>query len=319
MEFGIARDPGKTEYQLAWILGFLSILFSVFLGGHVQTLRCLVALVSLSCAASVVHSQQLVPSSSFDFSAPGAQSGATPNPPLSATPSPSPSALANGDVSLKTLPFEILRDQKYVWLFPISLARGQHLFPALAIVGVTAGLMQADPPAMRYFGRTTDFNRFDESFNGSVTGAFEGLVPASLYVFGLARHDSYAEKTALLAGEAYADSAIPHLAIKIVSRRIRPNAVPPGSDYSHTFFRSSVTPFGKGSSFPSGHAAAAFSIATVIARRYRDHGWVPWLAYGVATVFAFARAPARAHYPSDIFLGAALGYAIARYDTLRPE
>ena len=225
----------------------------------------------------------------------------------------------NADVSLKTLPFHILRDQKFVWLFPVDLAKGQHLLPSAAVVGITAGLIQADPPSMRYFGRTTDFNRFTETFNGAFTGSIEAAVPASLYVFGLVAHDNYASTTALLAGEAYADSAIPHVAIKIVSRRIRPNAVPAGSDYSHTFFRSSVTPFGKGSSFPSGHAAGAFSIATVIAHRYGDHKWVPWMAYGIATVFSFSRAPDRAHYPSDIFLGAALGYVITRYDVFRTQ
>lgn len=225
--------------------------------------------------------------------------------------------LVNGAVSWKTLPFNILRDEKYVFLFPVSLAKGQHLLPTLAVTGTTAGLIVADPPAMRYFGPTTDFNRFNETFNGAFTGAMEAAVPASLYIFGLVTHDDYAAKTALLAGEAYADSAIPHVLIKIVSRRIRPNAMPPGSDYTHTFFRSTITPFGKGSSFPSGHAAGAFSIATVIARRYGDHKWVPWVAYGIAGVFSFSRIPDRAHYPSDVFLGAALGYVITRYDTLR--
>ena len=227
--------------------------------------------------------------------------------------------LVNGDVSWKTLPFNILRDEKYVFLFPVSLAKGRHLLPALAITGTTAGLIAADPPAMRYFGPTTDFNRFNETFNGAFTGSMEAAIPASLYIFGLVMHDDYAAKTALLAGEAYADSAIPHVLIKIVSRRIRPNAMPPGTDYTHSFFRSTITPFGKGSSFPSGHAAGAFSIATVIARRYGDHKWVPWVAYGMAGVFGFSRVPDRAHYPSDVFLGAALGYVITRYDTLREK
>jgi membrane-associated phospholipid phosphatase len=230
---------------------------------------------------------------------------------------PSANPLVNGDVTWKKLPFNILRDQKLVWLFPIDLAKGQHFIPAAAIVGTTAGLVQADPPAMRYFGRTTDWNRFDETFNGAFTGSLEAAVPASLYIFGLVRHDSYAERTALLAGEAYADSAIPHVVIKIAARRIRPNAVPFGSDYTHTFFHSTVSPFGKGSSFPSGHAAGAFSIATVIARRYGNHRWVPFAAYGIAALVSFSRVPDRAHYPSDVFLGAALGYVITRYDTLR--
>ena len=269
-----------------------------------------------AAAAPAAGAQQLSSASKVEYSLPLHRQAAYSSSkalPVSSQP------LVNGDVSWKTLPFNILRDEKRVFLFPLDLAKGQHLLPTFAIVGVTAGLIQADPPSMRYFVRTTDFNRFDETFNGTFTGSMEAAVPAALYVFGLAKHDDYAEKTALLAGEAYADSAIPHVVIKIASRRIRPNAMPPGSDFTHSFFRSSVSPFGKGSSFPSGHAAGAFSIATVIARRYRDHKWVPWAAYGIATVFSFARAPDRAHYPADIFVGAALGYVITRYDTLREK
>lgn len=238
----------------------------------------------------------------------------------SQTAPPLGTSLVNGDVSFKKLPYYILRDEKIVWLFPVDLAEGQHWLPTLAVVGTTAGLIEADPPTMRYFTNKSDqWNRFNENVNGTVTGALEGVIPASLYLFGLARHDSYAEVTAILAGEAYADSAIPHVAIKVVSRRFRPSAVPAGSDYSNTFFRSPTSPFGKGSSFPSGHAAAAFSIATVIARRYRDHRWVPWVSYGLAGFISFSRIPDRAHFPSDVFVGAVLGYTIARYDTLRTE
>jgi membrane-associated phospholipid phosphatase len=266
------------------------------------------------CAAISCRAQTLLPRVSIlpDAPVPAQYSSSQPT-------RPSSTPLVNGDVSWKTLPFNILRDQKVLWLFPLQLAKGQHLIPAAAIVGTTAGLIQADPPAMRYFGPTTEWNRFNETFNGAFTGSFEAAIPASLYVFGLVRHDSYAERTALLAGEAYADSAIPHVVIKIVARRVRPNAVMPGSDYTNTFFHSTITPFGKGSSFPSGHAAGAFSIATVIARRYGDHRWVPFVAYGLAALVSFSRVPDRAHYPSDVFLGAALGYMITRYDTLREK
>jgi len=134
---------------------------------------------------------------------------------------------------------------------------------------------------------------------------------------GLLRHDSYTQQTAILAGEAYLDSAIPHVVIKLISRRLRPSAVPPNQDFRDTFFQSKVGILGKGSSFPSGHAAGAFSIATVIARRYGEHKWVPWVAYGVAGLISFSRVPDMAHFPSDVFLGAALGYTITRFDVFR--
>lgn len=238
----------------------------------------------------------------------------------SASPDADPSPQDNEpphQISWKTLPFDILHDQKYVWLFPVDLAKGKHLIPTLAVVGVTAGLIVADSHDMPYFAKTTDWNRFNETFNGAFTGGFEAAVPVSLYLYGLVGHDSYAAQTAILAGEAYVDSAIPHVVIKVISRRYRPSAIPPNGSFSNTFFRSSTTPFGKGSSFPSGHAAGAFSIATVIAQRYGRHRWVPFAAYGIAGLLSFSRVPDRAHFPSDVFVGAVLGYTITKYDVFR--
>jgi membrane-associated phospholipid phosphatase len=220
-------------------------------------------------------------------------------------------------VTWKNLTKRVLGDQKLVWMFPLHVAQGQHMLPTLGVVGVTGGLIAADPHIMVHVRNTTAFHEFDEIFSGTNTGVVTALIPATFYMYGLVRKDSYAQQTALLAGEAYLDSAIPHIAIKLVSRRLRPNTVPPGSDYSDTFFKSHVSVLGKGSSFPSGHAAGIFSIATVVAERYRQHKWVPWVVYGLAGAISFSRVPTFAHFPSDVFLGAALGYTITRYNVLR--
>jgi membrane-associated phospholipid phosphatase len=68
---------------------------------------------------------------------------------------------------------------------------------------------------------------------------------------------------------------------------------------------------------PSGHTIAAFSIATVFARRYGNHRWVPFVAYGLAGVVGFSRMTLSAHFASDVFMGAALGYSISRFAVLR--
>lgn len=220
-------------------------------------------------------------------------------------------------VTWKNLPIRILGDQKLIWLFPVHLAQGQHVLPSLGVVGVTGGLIAADPHIMVHLRNTTAFHEFDEIFSGTNTGIVTALIPATFYIVGVARKSSYSEQTALLAGEAYLDSAIPHVAIKLVSRRLRPSAVPATNDFSDTFFKSHVNVFGNGSGFPSGHAAGIFSIATVVAERYRKHRWVPWVAYGLAGAISFSRVPTFAHFPSDVFLGAALGYTITKFDVLR--
>lgn len=189
--------------------------------------------------------------------------------------------------------------------------------PTATVVVGTAGLIVADPHVMPYFRRHSgNLDDLNDVFDAPITTAEVALVPVSIMIGGYLRHDPYAVKTGLLAGEAYADSAIVDLAIKAVTRRKRPSDVSPGTPFNDTFFSGGKSPF-KGSSFPSGHAAGAFSVATVIAHRYRTHRWVPWAAYGLATAISLSRVTTSAHFPSDVFLGAALGYAITRFEVLR--
>ena len=223
------------------------------------------------------------------------------------------------DVSWRSLPKDFLHDQEEIWLFPAQLAKGHHWIPTVAITGVTAGLIVADKHAMPYF-QTHERNLDDinDVFDSYITTAEVIAVPAVLLGAGYARHDPYQVSTALLAGEAYADSAVVDLAIKAVTRRKRPSDVRPGQCFCDTFFAGGKSPF-KGSSFPSGHAAGVFSVATVIASRYHNHRWVPWLSYGFAAAISFSRITTSSHFPSDVFLGAALGYTITRYDALAPH
>jgi membrane-associated phospholipid phosphatase len=223
------------------------------------------------------------------------------------------------EVSWRSLPKNFLQDQKGIWLFPAQLAKGRYWVPTLAISGLTAGLIVADPHAMPYFEtHERNLDDINDVFDPLITTAEVIALPVSLMVAGYARHDTYQVSTALLAGEAYADAAIVDLAVKAVTRRRRPSDVAPGGSYHDTFFAGGKSPF-KGSSFPSGHAAGVFSVATVVASRYRHHKWVPWITYGFATAVSLSRVTTRAHFPSDVFLGAALGYTITRYEVLRPR
>ena len=223
------------------------------------------------------------------------------------------------EVSWRSLPKNFLQDQKRVWLFPAQLAKGRHWVPTLAISGLTAGLLVADPHAMPYFEtHERNLDDINDVFDPLITTGEVIALPLSLMVAGYARHDTYQVSTALLAGEAYADVAVVDLAIKAVTRRKRPSDVAPGGSYHDTFFAGGKSPF-KGSSFPSGHAAGVFSVATVVASRYRHHKWVPWITYGFASAISLSRVTTRAHFPSDVFLGAALGYTITRYEVLRPR
>ncbi len=63
------------------------------------------------------------------------------------------------------------------------------------------------------------------------------------------------------------------------------------------------------SSFPSGHAAGAFSLATVLSNRYPRFR-VPF--YVLAAAICVSRVYLGCHYPSDVLLGALIGYTSSR-------
>ena len=220
--------------------------------------------------------------------------------------------------SLKALPLDFLHDQKQIWaVFPGQMARGHHWIPLLATAGVTAGLLYADPHVMTYFrNHQKNLSDLNSTFSSYISAGEIAAVPVGLLVAGSIRHDPYETSTAWLSADAYGDSAIPPLVIKAIARRERPSQVPTTTPFQDEFFKNSW--YG-GSSFPSGHAAAAFSVATVVASRYRNHIWAPVLAYGMATVISLSRVTGREHFPSDVFVGSVIGVTTAEFTALRPR
>jgi membrane-associated phospholipid phosphatase len=71
----------------------------------------------------------------------------------------------------------------------------------------------------------------------------------------------------------------------------------------------SVTSF---DAFPSGHTAAAFSIATVFASQYNNTKAIPIISYSMATLVGVSRLTEHAHWASDVFAGALIGYVCGK-------
>jgi len=231
-----------------------------------------------------------------------------------ATPSEEPRA-SDRPVSWKRLFGNVISDQKQIWTFPFRLGQGKNWIPTTAVVGTTAGLMFLDSRESRYFRTSTTFHGFRNIVTGNATAIGMGAVPASLYAIGLLRKDSKMQHTGLLAGEALADIAIVQTVLKDIGRRVKPSRYPASG-----WFESKGPPSsyirGNGS-FPSGHSMAAFAVATVVARRYANHRWVPYAAYGLASLVGFPRLAINVHFLSDVVMGGAIGYSISRFTVLR--
>jgi membrane-associated phospholipid phosphatase len=71
----------------------------------------------------------------------------------------------------------------------------------------------------------------------------------------------------------------------------------------------SVTSF---DAFPSGHTAAAFSIATVFASQYENTKAIPIISYSMATLVGISRLTEHAHWASDVFVGGLIGYVCGK-------
>jgi hypothetical protein len=71
-------------------------------------------------------------------------------------------------------------------------------------------------------------------------------------------------------------------------------------------------PFSGSASFPSGHATAAFALASAVSEEFENPPQLVIPAYGLATIVALCRMRAGAHFASDVFVGAAIGTATAR-------
>lgn len=98
------------------------------------------------------------------------------------------------------------------------------------------------------------------------------------------------------------ESFVTNIVIKTAFDRVRPER-PTADDPLPYGMRIPIT-----SSFPSGHATAAFTAAVLLSD---DDALAP-LWYGLAGAVAFSRIYVRMHHASDVVAGAALGLVLGR-------
>jgi membrane-associated phospholipid phosphatase len=131
-----------------------------------------------------------------------------------------------------------------------------------------------------------------------------GLITA-LYVSGEVSDNNSLRKTALLSLESFLTSGIVVIGLKSAVGRARPWT----DESSHSFHPFSTR--SRFASFPSGHACSAFAVATVIADQSKNV-YIDILAYSLATLAAISRVHIDEHWASDILVGSAIGYFVAK-------
>jgi membrane-associated phospholipid phosphatase len=212
--------------------------------------------------------------------------------------------------SFKQLPGDILNDQKVIWSRPFHLKRKDVRW-GVAILGTTAALITIDKRVGQNLADSPPGTGFGFSRRvGQASGILPQLGLCSVfYVLGRHRGNEKWRSSGLLGMRAVLDSAITVEILKTVTQRPRPTE-PDGVALNHNADGQFFT---GGNSFPSGHAAEAFALATVISSQYGQTQWVPPTAYSLAGLVAVCRVTRRRHFPSDVFVGAVLGYLIGRH------
>jgi membrane-associated phospholipid phosphatase len=197
-----------------------------------------------------------------------------------------------------TLPRQLLHDQIGLWTSPAKLRLSDATW-LVPLGGFTAALLATDSDLSSHLSNAPNtLLRYRHISDYGVYSMAGGA--AGIYLLGAMTHNEHQRETGFLSGEAAIDSLAIAEALKFAMGRERP-------------FEKNPAEFRKGgASFPSEHATAAWSIAGIIAHEYPSP-FMKFLSYGTATVISASRITAKQHFPSDVLVGAALGYLTSEY------
>jgi membrane-associated phospholipid phosphatase len=206
------------------------------------------------------------------------------------------------------LPLPALAQTDYV---PSAAALGPTSGPLIsrqtaAIAGLLfAGALMGDREFREESQEHRDATSNSVASVGNTFGDFKMLIPviSAGYLAGQIAGSREIKGTALRAGAAVALATGITTGLKYSFGRSRPDAA--GTSIQ---FR----PFSGSASFPSGHTAAAFALATAIADQTHD-GWSDYVLYGAATVTALSRINNNRHWASDVLVGGLIGHFSARW------
>jgi membrane-associated phospholipid phosphatase len=190
------------------------------------------------------------------------------------------------------------KDQEAMWTAPahVRLVDVDWLLP----LGVATGVSLAtDTEFSKHLSNSPSRLKLANNFSNFGIGSMAAAA-GGLYLWGHFTHDDHKRETGFLAAEAAMNSLAVTYALKYAFGRERPL-----NDNFHGSFRKG------GDSFPSEHAAAAWSIAGVIAHEYPSP-YVSLISYGLAAAVSASRVDAKQHFPTDVLIGSAIGWLVSQ-------
>jgi hypothetical protein len=227
----------------------------------------------------------------------GNSSDTTPLPRMPADP-PSSDAGRENTIGLEFLQ-HLLQDQKAIWTSPFHL-RSVDADWLVPFGMATSALLATDTERSKHLSNSPTRLKYSNDLSNFGIASM-AAADAGFYFLGRFSHDDHKRETGLLAGEAAIDSFAVDYTLKYAFGRQRPLQ----DNYQGKFWQG-------GDSFPSEHAAAAWSIASVIAHEYPGP-LTTLLAYGGATAISAARISAKQHFPADVFIGSAIGWWVGEH------
>jgi hypothetical protein len=213
-----------------------------------------------------------------------------------------------------------LTDQKYLatsW-WPAEARRYEFSVPLVVAV---AGARGSPSPGhgvdfrwQRSLQSWTDGGRSDiaEGFTRLCDAETALVLLGGTYLVSRWTRNERTSRAASLSAEALMSTAVYSTMLKRLTQRTRPAFGGTGE-----FFVDQPEGEQQPTSFPSGHAMGAFAVAAVFSGEFRDKKWVPWVAYGTASLVALSRVGLGRHFPADVLAGAVLGRSIGRMVTYR--
>jgi membrane-associated phospholipid phosphatase len=150
----------------------------------------------------------------------------------------------------------------------------------------------------------------DSGVTGTMTRSSLGSAFSPGQTIGNVATQMAAAVAVQVVGHASGNSRIAGLGSDLLRAQIVSQLVTQGVKFSVNRTRPDGTQY----SFPSGHTASSFAMATVVQQHYGWKGGVP--AYALATYVAASRVQAKRHYLSDVAMGAAIGIVGGRAVTV---